>query len=84
MRMSEIDDIASTLHRLAGAKDRVAAAREIVLARGGVWADDPPASGLFEIQLLGLPGIGSTAETAVKDWIVQAEAVLATPLTRSA
>jgi hypothetical protein len=55
-----------------------------VLARGGVWADDPPASGLFEIQLLGLSGIGSTAETAVKDWIVQAEALLATPLTRSA
>ena len=84
MRMSEIDDIAWTLHRLAGAKDRVAAAREIVLACGGVWADEPPASGLYEIQLRGLLGIGSTAETAVKDWIVQAEAVLATPLTRSA
>ena len=82
--MTHIDDIALTLHKLRSASDRLAVARQIVLDRGGYWADDPPSSGIFEIQLLGLVGIGSGAATAIEDWIMQAEALLAKPFSRSA
>lgn len=82
--MTHIDDIALTLQQLRSTNDRVAVARQKVLERGGHWADNPPPSGIFEIQLLGLVGIGSGAETAVEDWVAQAEATLARPLIRSA
>lgn len=82
--MAQIDEIAQILHQLASANDRVAAARNIVLEHGGHWHDDLPPSGLFEIQLLGLMGLGPSAETAIEDWIAQAEAVLASPLARTA
>ena len=82
--MTHIDDIALILHKLRSASDRLAVTRQIVLERGGHWADDPPPSGIFEIQLLGLVGIGSGASTAVEDWMAQAEAMLARPLARSA
>lgn len=82
--MTHIDDIALTLHKLRSASDQLAVARQIVLERGGHWADDPPPSGIFEIQLLGLVGIGSGAATAIEDWIAQAEAMLARPLVRLA
>ena len=82
--MTHIDDIALILHKLRSSSDRLAVARQIVLERGGHWADDPPPSGIFEIQLLGLVGIGSGGETAVEDWMAQADAVLAKPLARSA
>ena len=82
--MTQTDTITEILRQLASANDRVAAARQIVLEHGGQWADDPPPSGIFEIQLLGLVGIGSGAATAIEDWMAQAEAMLARPLARSA
>ena len=82
--MTHIDDIALTLEQLRSTNDRLMTARQIVLERGGTWADDPPPSGIFEIQLLGLVGIGSGAETAVEDWMAQAENLTARPLVRSA
>lgn len=75
--MPHANDFPQILQQLRAASDRLAAARQIVLERGGYWADDPAPSGIFEIQLLGLMGIGSSAETAVEDWITQAEAVIA-------
>lgn len=82
--MTHIDDIALVLQHLRAASDQLTTARQIVLERGGYWADDPPPSGIFEMQLLGLVGIGPNAKTAVEDWIAQAEAAIAQPLARLA
>lgn len=82
--MPHANDFAQILQQLRAASDGLAVARQIVLDRGGYWADDPPASGIFEVQILGLVGIGPSAETAVEDWIAQAEIALAKPLTRTA
>lgn len=79
-----MDDIAPILQQLRAASDRLTTVRQIVLERGGQWQDDPPPSGFFEMQLLGLVGIGPSAETAVEDWIAQAEATMAQPLARLA
>ena len=79
--MPQIDDIAVILRHLTSSNDRLTSARKVVLEHGGSWPDDPPPSGIFEMQLLGLVGIGPSANTAVEDWIAQAETVLAKPLT---
>jgi hypothetical protein len=65
-------DMDSILSEVAKAADPVAVIRKHVLAQGGVWADETPISGLFEIQLAGLIGIGPSAPTAAEDWIMQA------------
>jgi hypothetical protein len=71
--MSEIAHILAEITRTA---DPVGAIRSCVLARGGTWPDAEIRSGLFEIQLAGLVGLGASARTAVEDWILQAKAHL--------
>jgi len=61
------------LSSLREATDKVAVVRAHVLAEAGTWQDPEVGTGLFEIQLAGIWGIGSSAETAVEDWIAQAE-----------
>lgn len=52
--------------------DKVAMVRDLVLEHGGFWQDPENQTGLFEIQLAGLAGIGPSAAAAVEDWMAQA------------
>jgi hypothetical protein len=52
--------------------DKVAMVRDLVLEHGGFWQDPENQTGLFEIQLAGLAGIGPSAAAAVEDWLAQA------------
>ena len=79
--MSDIGDILSVLKQGA---DPVQTIKTVVLTEGGVWYDPEVASGIVEIQVAGLVGIGPSVETAVDDWIVQAQAAANTELARSA
>ena len=65
-------DMDSILSEVTGAADPVEVIRTHVLAQGGVWADETPISGIFEIQLAGLIGIVPSAPAAAEDWIMQA------------
>jgi hypothetical protein len=69
--MSDIGDILSELKQGA---DPVQTIKTVVLTEGGVWYNPEVASGIVEIQVAGLVGIGPSVETAVDDWIVQAQA----------
>ena len=44
---------------------------DLVLADGGFWSDADH-SGLFEVQYLGIIGIGLDAQSAVRNWLAQA------------
>jgi hypothetical protein len=52
--------------------------RSAVLSQGGFWPEQQPTSGLFEVQLFGVVGIGPSQAAAVDDWVVQAKAYLRT------
>jgi len=71
--MSEIANILADIARTA---DPVGVIRSSVLAQGGFWPDAEIQSGIFEIQLAGIIGLGSSLRTAVDDWILQAKAHL--------
>ena len=66
-------DIQRVLTEIAKVADPVNAIRRLVLAHGGTWTDADNATGLFEVQLAGLVGIGPSAATAVDDWLQQAK-----------
>ena len=68
-----MNTLASALTKLQQAADPVATMRQMVLAHGGHWCDPENATGLFEIQLMGLAGIGPSVAAAVDDWLVQAK-----------
>jgi hypothetical protein len=65
-------DIPAVLSKLAASSNPVEVIRDLVLRTGGFWQDTVEASGLFEIQLAGITGLGSSAQAAVEDWIIQA------------
>jgi hypothetical protein len=71
-------DVAQVLSELSGSADPVAVLRTAVLSQGGFWPEQPPASGLFEVQLCGVVGIGPSQAAAVDDWVTQAKAYLRT------
>ena len=71
--MTDIEDV---LTEMAKAADPVNAIRRLVLAHGGTWTDAENATGLFEVQLAGVVGIGPSAATAVDDWLQQAKKTL--------
>ena len=64
---------ASVLTQLQEAADPVAFMRQLVLTHGGHWCDPENTKGLFEIQLMGLAGIGPSVGAAVDDWMMQAK-----------
>jgi len=66
---------ASVLTKLQEAADPVTTMRQLVLAHGGHWYDPEHTKGLFEIQLMGLVGIGPSVGAAVDDWLIQAKDV---------
>ena len=66
-------DIADILAEVMHSPEPVDAIRAMVLAHGGSWADPENVSGLFEVQLAGLIGIGPSAASAVDDWVYQAK-----------
>ena len=66
-------EIAAVLAQIEQSKDPVATIRQLVLAHGGHWCDPENAKGLFEIQLMGLAGIGPSVAAAVDDWVLQAK-----------
>ena len=65
-------DIPAVLSKLAASSNPVEVIRDLVLRAGGFWQDTVEASGLFEIQLAGITGLGSSAQAAVEDWVIQA------------
>lgn len=71
-----MSEIANILLQIARATDPVGVVRSCVLAQGGSWPDAETQSGVFEIQLAGLIGLGSSLRTAVDDWVLQAKAHL--------
>ena len=66
-------EIAAILAQIQKSKDPVEAVKRLVLAHGGQWCDPENAKGLFEIQLMGLAGIGPSVAAAVDDWLMQAK-----------
>ena len=68
-------DLPALLKEVTSASNPVEVIRALVLQTGGFWQDETRKSGLFEIQLAGIMGLGSSAETAVDDWLQQAQRV---------
>ena len=65
-------DIPAVLSKLSASSNPVEVIRDLVLRTCGFWQDTEEASGLFEIQLAGITGLGSSAQAAVEDWVIQA------------
>jgi hypothetical protein len=70
--MSSEITLSPIVEQLRSVTDKVALVRDLVLAHGGFWQDPENQTGLFEIQLAGLAGIGPSAAAAVEDWLAQA------------
>ena len=68
-----MNEIAAVLAQIEQSTDPVATIRQLVLAHGGHWCDPENTKGLFEIQLMGLAGIGPSGAAAVDDWVLQAK-----------
>ena len=66
-------EIAAVLAQVQNAPDPVAAVKQLVLAYDGHWCDPENAKGLFEVQLMGLVGLGPSVAAAVDDWLLQAK-----------
>lgn len=70
--MSSEMNLTPIVEQLRVVTDKVAMVRDLVLEHGGFWQDPENQTGLFEIQLAGLAGIGPSAAAAVEDWLAQA------------
>ncbi|KGK99827.1 hypothetical protein [Thalassobacter sp. 16PALIMAR09] len=68
-----MNEIAAVLAQVQNAPDPVAAVKRLVLAHSGHWCEPENAHGLFEVQLMGLAGIGPSVAAAVDDWLLQAK-----------
>ena len=68
-----MNEIAAVLAQIEQSTDPLATVRQMVLAHGVHWCDPENATGLFEIQLMGLAGIGPSVAAAVDDWVLQAK-----------
>ena len=71
--MTDIESILADVNRAA---EPVQAVRDMIFERGGSWFIPETSSGIFEIQLAGLVGIGPSLSGAVDDWMVQANEAL--------
>ena len=77
--MIDVEKTRSVLDQIAHAKDPVGLVRDLVLASGGTWIDTATVdmAFLFEVNLHGVRGFGLGASAAINNWIVNAEAVVA-------
>ena len=69
-------DLEQIIAEISLSADSVEALRHLVLAHDGFWSDQTPQSGIFEIQMAELVGIGPCPAAAADDWIAQAKARL--------
>jgi hypothetical protein len=65
-------DLPALLSEVTSASNPVEMIRDLVLQTGGFWQEAGEKTGLFEIQLAGIIGLGPSAEAAVDDWLMQA------------
>ena len=70
--MCSRDEIQYMTEQLRSAADPVAKMQKLVLGAGGYWAN-ANYNGLFEVYLMGVPGIGRDACSAVNNWLRNAE-----------
>jgi hypothetical protein len=83
--MIDIDKTRSVLNRIAHAKDPLGLMRELVLKSDGTWIDAATVdmAFLFEVNLHGVRGFGLGASAAIDNWILNAEAMVASDQTAS-
>ena len=70
--MTEQFDIQNIIEQLLTDADPVALMRSLVIQSGGQWADHGEDT-LFEINFLGVAGLGYGAAAAVANWIENAQ-----------
>lgn len=75
--MTDLKQMLDQVSRSAAPADVL---RDLVLQHDGFWSDPKEISGLFEVQLAGLVGLGPSPAAAADDWIVQARARVLKPL----
>jgi hypothetical protein len=74
--MTDLKQMLDLVSRSAAPADVL---RDLVLQHDGFWSDPREISGLFEVQLGGLVGLGPSPAAAADDWLVQAHARLRKP-----
>ena len=70
--MSDQDEFQSIIARVSNAGDPVNELRSLVVASGGHWSDMVD-NALFEINFLGVAGLGHGAAAAVEHWVQNAQ-----------
>ena len=70
--MSDQDEFQSIIARVLNADDPVRELRSLVPASGGQWSDITE-NALFEINFLGVAGLGHGAAAAVENWVQNAQ-----------
>lgn len=70
--MSNQDEFQSIIARVSSAGDPVHELRSLVVASGGHWSDIVD-NALFEINFLGVAGLGYGAADAVEHWVQNAQ-----------
>ena len=70
--MSDQDEFQSIIARVSTAGDPVHELRSLVVASGGHWSDVVD-NALFEINFLGVAGLGYGAAAAVEHWVQNAQ-----------
>jgi hypothetical protein len=74
--MTDLKQMLDQVSRSAAPADVL---RDLVLQNDGFWSVPTEISGLFEVQLAGLVGLGPSPAAAADDWIVQARARVLKP-----
>jgi len=70
--MSDHNEFQSIIARVLNADDPVRELRSLVLSSGGHWSDITEDT-LFEINFLGVAGLGYGAADAVEHWVQNAQ-----------
>ncbi|SDY83810.1 hypothetical protein SAMN05444486_1051 [Lentibacter algarum] len=70
--MSNQDEFQSIIARVSNAGDPVNELRSLIVASGGHWSDMVD-NALFEINFLGVAGLGHGAAAAVEHWVQNAQ-----------
>lgn len=70
--MSDQDEFQSIIARVSNAGDPVNELRSLIVASGGHWSDMVD-NALFEINFLGVAGLGHGAAAAVEHWVQNAQ-----------
>ena len=74
--MSDQDEFQSIIARVSNAGDPVHELRSLIVASGGHWSDVVD-NALFEINFLGVAGLGHGAAAAVEHWVQNAQRAIA-------